>query len=528
MPQITRLETLLQQGKINRRDFLARLSALGLATTCAPLLWRTSANAAMPKKGGRLRIGLSGGSSADTLDPAVFTNMMPLIVSFQLRNCLVEIDQNSQVVPELAESWDASPDAVTWSFKLRQGVEFHNGKTLEAEDVVHSINHHRAENSKSPIKGLLNLIKEVQADGKQSVMIVLNEGYGDLPYIMTDYRLIIVPKGTVDFDKGIGTGGYILESNQPGVRVFAKRNPNYWKSGRAHFDEVETVGIEDTVARTNALRTGQIDVMNRCDRKTVHLLKRFAGTQVVETTGTKHYTIPMRTDMAPFDNSDARMAMKYAIDREHLLKTILLGHGAIGNDHPISPSNRYFATDLPQRPYDPEKAKFHLKKAGLADHTFKLHTAEAAYSGATDTAILYKEHAAKAGIKIEVVRAPDDGYWSDIWMKKTWCFSFWMGRPTVDWTFSTAYTADAKWNETFWKNERFNKLYKDARLELDETKLQEMYSEMQRLCSDDGGAVTPLFANDIAAATTKLKFDGVAANLEFDGARLAERWWFEG
>ena len=522
-----KLIRMFDQRQISRREFLARMSAIGASAALSSVLLNTPAHAMTPKAGGMLKIGLSGGSTTDTLDPAIFTNIMPFFISFQVRNCLIEIDQKSQLVPELAESWEPTPDATKWTFKLRKGVEFHNGKTMDADDVAFSINHHRAENSKSPIKGLLSLIKEVKTDGKHTLVIVLDEGYANMPYLMTDYRLVVVPKGTTDFDKGIGTGGYILDSLEPGVRVFAKRNPNYWKPGRAHFDEVETTGIEDTVARTNALRTGNILVMNRCDRKTSHLLGRSPGVQVIETTGTKHYTIPMRTDQAPFDNNDARLAMKYAIDREQLLKGILSGHGKLGNDHPISPSNRFYASNLPQRKFDPEKAKFHLKKAGLLDHTFKLHTAEAAYSGAIDTAVLYKEHAAKAGINIEIVREPDDGYWSEVWMKKNWCFSYWLGRPTVDWTFSTAYTADAKWNESFWKHEKFNKLYKEARTELDETKLRELYTEMQRICRDEGGAVIPLFANDIMAASSKLKFEGVASNIELDGGRLTERWWFE-
>jgi peptide/nickel transport system substrate-binding protein len=127
-------------------------------------------------------------------------------------------------------------------------------------------------------------LKKVKTDGKHTIVIVLDEGYANMPYIMSDYRSVVVPKATADFDKGIGTGGYILDNLEPGVRAFAKCNPNYWKPGRAHSDEVETTGIEDTVARTNAVRTGNIHVMNRCDRKTSHLLARRPGVQVIETT----------------------------------------------------------------------------------------------------------------------------------------------------------------------------------------------------------------------------------------------------
>src|SRR5690606_6346253 len=116
-----------------------------------------------------------------------------------------------------------------------------------------------------------------------------------------------------------------------------------------------------------------------------------------------------------------------------------------------------------QRQYDPDKAKFHLKKAGMETLTVDLSAAEAAYVGAVDAAVLYREHAAKAGIDINVVREPSDGYWSNVWMKKPFVQCYWGGRPTADWMFTQAYAADANWNDTFWKHQRFNELLVQAR-----------------------------------------------------------------
>jgi peptide/nickel transport system substrate-binding protein len=458
--------------------------------------------------------------------PATITDtMMKLINKGQIRNNLVEIDNKSQPIPELAESWEPSPDAKQWVFKLRKGVEFHNGKTMDAEDVIYSINHHRGEKTKSAAKGIVDPIADIKADGKDTVIFVLKGGNADFPYILSDYHLTISPAGD-KFLGGVGTGAYILKDYEPGVRCFAVRNPNYFKENRAYFDEVETLGIADVNARTNALKTGEIDVMNRCELKTVHLLKRMPGIQVMQQNGTKHYTYAMLVDNAPYDNNDVRLALKYAIDREQQLKTILRGYGVIGNDHPISPANRYHASELPQRQYDPDKAKFHLKKAGLKDAIFRLHAADAAFEGAVDAGVLYKENASKAGVNIEIVREPNDGYWSNVWMKKPWCAVFWSGRPTEDMMFSTAYAEDASWNDTHWKNKRFNELLVTARAELDEKKRREMYVEMQRLVSDDGGVVVPMFAADLSAATDKIKHGELAVNSELDGYRCAERWWF--
>lgn len=528
MSEPKQLECLLTQGKITRRDFLARLSALGISATLSPALLATSVNAATPQKGGRLRLGVAGGSTTDSLDPGKITDAMAQSINWQVRNCLVEVDLKGHLIPELAESWEPITGSAKWMFKLRQDVEFHNGKALEAEDVIFSINHHRGKDSKSAAKGIVDPIQDIEADGKHTVVFTLKEGNADFPFIMSDYHLTIVPAGTrgADWEKGIGTGGYALVSHEPGYNALTKRNPNYWKQGRAHFDEVETIGIADVTARATALNTGQIDAMNRFELKTIHLLKRVTGLQIINVTGYRHFSIPMLTDREPFNDNDVRLALKYAIDREHVLQQILRGYGSIGNDHPIAPNQKYYASELPQRKYDPDKAKFHMKKAGMLDYTFQLHGADAAFGGAVDAAVLFKEHAAKAGIKIEVVREPNDGYWENVWMKKPWVMCYWSGRATADWMFSTAYTEDANWNDTHWKHPKFNQLIKAARAELDQNKRREMYVECQQIVSDEGATPVPAFAMQLSAASKKMGFENPAANWEFDGFRLAERWWF--
>jgi peptide/nickel transport system substrate-binding protein len=472
---------------------------------------------------------MAGGSTTDSLDPATMTDAMAYNINWQIRNCLVEIDNKGNPLPELAESWDSSTDAVRWTFKLRQGVEFHSGKTLEAEDVVSSLNHHRGEKSKSAAKGIVDPIEDLKSDGKYTLVFTLKEGNADFPFILSDPHLTIVPAGTTgaDWEKGIGTGAYILDSHEPGFRALTKRNPNYWKEGRGHFDEVETIGIADVTARATALNTGQIDAMNRFELKTIHLMKRVSGLQIINVVGYRHFSVPMLTDREPFKNNDVRLAMKYAVDREHMVKQILRGFGTVGNDHPIASNQKYYASDMPQRQYDPDKAKFHIKKSGISDYPFKLHAADAAFGGAVDAAFLYKEHAAKAGINIEIVREPDDGYWSNVWMKKPWVMCYWSGRATADWMFSTAYAQDAAWNDTFWKHARFNKLLKEARGELNEQKRHELYVACQKIVRDEGAVVIPMFANWIEAATHKIIYQNPAGNWEMDGHRAAERWWFE-
>jgi peptide/nickel transport system substrate-binding protein len=527
MSQLQKLEQLLTEGKITRREFIARVSALGLAAAVSPALLASKVEAAKPKKGGRVILGSAGGSTTDSMDPGTLAHTMPQTVNQCIRSHLVEVNYKGEAIPELAKSWEASKDAITWTFKLRKGVEFHNGKTMDADDVVYSVNEHRGPDTKSAAKGVAEAITNVKADGKYTVIFTLKEGNADFPFIASDYHIPIIPKGTKgkEYEKGMGTGPFILKAWEPGVRFFGTRNPNYFRSGRPYFDEVEILGIADTNARTNALKTGQIHVMNRCEPKTLHLLARARGVQVLKLEGSRHYTIPMLTTIKPYDNNDVRLGLKYAIDRQLLVDKVLRGYGYLGNDHPIPRLNKYYAKELPQREYDPDKAKFHLKKAGQLDHTFKLHAADAAFPGAVDASVLMQESAKKAGIKIQVVREPDDGYWENVWIKKEWVQCYWSGRATADWMFSIAYTADANWNDTFWKHPRFNQLIKAARAELNEKKRREMYVECQRIVRDEGATPVPAFALQLSAASKKVAFENPAANWEFDGFRLAERWW---
>ncbi|WP_022669420.1 ABC transporter substrate-binding protein [Desulfospira joergensenii] len=528
MTDFSKLALMFDQKKITRRQFVSQLSALGVSAALIPSFLSGKAFAATPKKGGTFRQAMSGAGTSDSLDPALLLANHAINTNFQIRNCLVEIDHNFKPVPELAESWESSPDAKKWVFNLRKGVEFHNGKTMTADDVIFSINHHRGEKSKSAAKPYLKSVKEIKADGKYTVIFDLSEGSADFPFILGDYHLVICPEGLQgkEWEKGVGTGGYMLEEWEPGVRTLTRRNPNYWKENRAHFDEVETLAIADVNARSNALKTGRIDAMDRVDLKTVHLFKRMPSVNVTALTGTMHYSMPMMVDQKPYSDNDVRTALKLAVNRKEMVKTILKGYGEPGNDHPISPVNRYHASGLKQREYDPDQAKFLMKKAGMLDHTFNLHASDAAFAGAVDTAVLYQESAKKAGIKVNVVREPDDGYWSNVWTKKEWCMCYWGGRPVEDMMFSVAYAKGAPWNDTHWSNDKFNKLLVEARAELDDNKRRQLYADMQEICKDDSGTIVPMFNQIVEAQSKKVGYGSISAHMELDGNKNAERWWF--
>ena len=519
----------LQPGHYDRRQFLKTTAALGAAGVIGSALGLQSAQASTPKRGGVLRQALRGGATTDTLNGGTLQAAHPINVSWQLRNNLTEIDADGQVVGELAESWEASDNGKVWVFNLRKGVEFHNGKSLEAADVIHSLNLHRGEESESAVSGIMNAISDIKADGKQRVIVELANPNADFAFLMSDYHLVIGPEGTngEQWDKGIGTGAFILEEWEPGVRALTKRNPNYFKDGMPYFDAVETLNIADVAARTSALQTGEVDVIEDPDLKTLHLLERLPGIDVLEVGGTRHFPYPMLKTVSPFDDKDVQMALKLVVDREEWVEKILKGHGYVGNDHPVGRNQQFFADSLEQRVYDPDKARFHLKKAGYEDNLSVELVASDVYSGGVDAALLYQASAKAAGINIDVRRLPKDGYWSEVPLNVPWHVSSLAGRATIDWVMSVSYAADAPWNDTTWANERFNKLLKEARGVFDKAKRAEMYHEMQQLVRDDCPTVIPAFANFIACKTDKIGTpEKLASNSQLDGLKNCERWWF--
>jgi len=234
---INALQQQLLTGRLSRRQFIMNAVAAGIALPSA-LGMAGNALAMTPKSGGRLRHGTGYGSTTDSLDPGTYENSMMTGVGYAYGNHLTEVDSNGQLIPELAESFEPSADAKPWVFNLRKGVEFHNGKSLTADDVIATFNYHRGEDSKSAAKGLLTAITDIKKDGDDKVIFELENGNADFPYIVSDYHIVILPSsdGKVDATAGVGTGAYILENFEPGVRALFSRNPNYFKSGRGHFD----------------------------------------------------------------------------------------------------------------------------------------------------------------------------------------------------------------------------------------------------------------------------------------------------
>lgn len=510
---------------MTRRGVLKGVAATGLAGLILPASLRSAK--AEPKKGGVFRAGIGEGSTTDSYDPGLWDNLHTQTFAAARNNQLIEIAADGSLVPEIAESWDSS-DAKTWVFKIRQGVTFHSGKSVTPEDVVASLKHHWGEGSTSAAKPYFEGVTDIKADGG-NVIVTTGEPNADFPYFMTDYHLAILPAtdGKIDPKSPDGCGGYIVESYEPGIQATLKRNPSYWKSDRAHFDQIVLLTILDPAARLNALMTGEVDMIDQVEPATISLLEGRGAAKILSISGNSHFTFPMDVRAAPFSDNNIRLALKYAIDRQELVDKILAGHGSVAYDNPIGPANRYFFDQLEAKTYDPDKSKHYLKQAGVDKLDITLSAADAAFAGAIDASVLIAEKAAAAGITINVDRVPSDGYWDNVWMKKAFCASEWGGRPTEDQMFTTAYSKGAAWNESYWSNDRFEQLLHAARAELDDAKRREMYHEMQQIVSFEGATIIPMYRNFVMALSPALATpETVSKAGSLDGYRCVERWWF--
>jgi len=517
--------TAVGQGKLSRRDFMQFTMAAGFTLSASATMFASAARAA-PKPGGNFKVGIGHGQTTDSLDPATWSNGFTFAFGKSTFGApLVQVNSKNEAVPHVAESFEPSAGAQKWVFKIRKGITFHDGRSLTADDVVNTINYHIGKDSKSPAKSVLSSITSIKSDGPDTVVFELKGGNADFPFLLSDYHLSIYPSkdGKIDFAKGIGAGPYAIKNFEPGVKLQAERNKNYF--GKANFDSIEMLSIVDVAARTNAYLAGEVHFIDRADLKTIDMLKKAPNTELYNVSGFAHYTAPMMVDSKPFDNLDVRQAIKYAINRQELVDKILFGYGTPGNDDPISAAMKYAINPAPAYTYDPDKAKSLLKKAGMAGIKVDLSASDAAFAGGVDAALLMAEQAKKAGIEINVIREPNDSYWDNVWLKKPWCLCYWGGRPVADMFLSVSLAADAAWNDTHWKNPRFNELLIAARAETDDKKRAAQYAEAQQLVHDDGGQIVLMYNNYVGALSTAVGHDAFNSDFDHDGGYMYERWW---
>ncbi len=462
----------------------------------------TKAVAAMAQKGGTIKFASDLHGPSDTLDPGLNTSTIDYSRGRAHYNGLVQFNDDTSVRPELAEEFSSNADNTEWTFKLRQGVTFHDGSSFTADDVMYSMGRHYGEKSTSTAKTLVSDVAEWVRVDEYTVKAKMSGPNGDLPKILATSQFKIIKDGTTDFQNPMGTGPFKLADYQPGVRSLHTRNEDYWRDG-PNADSLEIFAITDKVARTSALLSGDIDLMQGLDPKAIPQIESAPGVGIWSVASGAYIGIVCMTNTSPGDNKDFVLAMKYIQRREKIVRSILKGQGTVGNDNPINAAyGPDFCSDLPIRQHDLDKAKFHLKKSGITEATIQV--AEVA-PGTTDVVLLMQREAQKIGLKLNINKVPNDGYWGAVWMKTPMNVTTWNMRPTANVMMNLAFAPDAPWNDSLWANERMGQLLVESRAVTDAALRHEMYCEMQTLISENSGMIIPAHRNYLDAKSDNVE-----------------------
>ena len=446
---------------------------------------------------------LGFGAGMQDLDPASKGRFWHVTEKTMSR--LTRPGESGEPEPNLATEWSANDDATEWIFKLRDGVKFHDGSDFDAADVGYTLEHVRDPEFDSPAASVIGMVDTIEALDRLTVKMTLKAPYADLPLQLMDYRMRMIPEGSADTigTTGIGTGPFMLETLDAEGTTVLKANPDYWE-GPPGVETIEIIGIADAQARVQAMLAGQIDMLGFGDLSGQQMLL-FENNPKFKVYGIRTgdwMGIVFRTDTEPFTDPRLRKALRIATDRQALVDLVLGPDGGIVScDHPVWTGDQYRAPfDCPPQI---DEAKRLLAEAGYPDGIEFDITTSSIDPAFVPLVEAYQQQVAQVGIKVNIVVAPADGYWSEVWLKEPVVSTRWGQRP-ADQILNEDYRGGAPWNETYWNRPDFDKLLDQARQELDYEKRTALYHELQRILYEEGGSFIPFHVNQPVVTTARV------------------------
>jgi peptide/nickel transport system substrate-binding protein len=491
---------------ISRRTFLQAVAAgsgslglTGLLSACGsdaatPATGDSSTNQSTvttgsPRTGGTLRAGISGGSSSDTVNPLLVVSNADFARVNNLFDPLLRPGADGNVEFVLADEVTPNAEATAWTVRLREGVEFHNGKTLTADDLLYT--YQQILDPAAPTAAGLGLpqldVTKLRKVDERTVEFGCHVPFGTFVQALASFSNVL----PTDFDpaKPVGTGPFAYKSFSAGQQSTFVRAANYWRSDRPFVDELIITNYADETSQLNALISGEVDVVNLLSTDALTQLEG-GGKKSLISAGGGWNPFTMRVDKAPFDDVRVRQALRLAVDRKQMLDLVFGGHGTIGNDVFGIWAPEY-NRDLPQREYDPDQAKSLLKSAGQDGLTIELVTAPIG-AGVVKCAQVFAQQAAAAGITINLRTVTTTEFFGDNYLswdfaQDYWFYNFYL--PQV----GLATSKTAPYNETHFANDAYEKLYQEANATADDAQRAELAHEMQKIDYEEGGYIIPFF-----------------------------------
>jgi peptide/nickel transport system substrate-binding protein len=462
------------------------------------------------KYGGTLRHAYFAPNS---MDPAFLSSISDDEICRQWHDRLVFVDEDCQPDASrgVAESWDVTDDGITWTFYLREGVLFHDGKEMTSRDVKFTFDRLRDPDVGAATVALYSNITDVQAPDDYTVVFSLANTNPDFLKDLGDYHAMIMDADATDFaTEWNGTGPFMIESYLPEDRIVFTRNPNYWLKDEEgnqlpYLDGMDFIFMGDPSTQVDALRGGQVDYLIYLPAEYVLPLEDDPNTVVISSPSNTSFLIRMRTDQGPTGEVKVRQALKMATDRSDILEGAGMGLGVTGRDTPFGPVFGDFYLDVPEPVRDVEGAKALLAEAGYPDG-FEIDMRVQETSPAPAIATIWMEQMADIGVTINIQIIPADVWYGDnLWLEADLGITDWGSRPYPQPYLALAYICDAAWNETHWCDEELDEQAAMTATEMDTAKRAAGYHRIQEIFMERGGIIVPFFTNNIWGASTDLK-----------------------
>jgi peptide/nickel transport system substrate-binding protein len=500
-------------GSLGRRDFLRGLATTGALVGTGGVLAAcggssssgagtstSPAAAGKAKAGGDLKVGLTGGSGADTLDPHKGLTYLDTARAQCLYQPLLQLNTAAQTEFVLAE--DISPHGSTaeWVISLRRGVTFHNGKPLTADDVIFTLRRILSEKltGSTPL-GPVDA-KGLKALDQHTVLVPMTSPYGSfVDQLAYWYYLYIVPNG-FNPKQPNGTGPFKYQSFTPGQRSVFVKNPTYWKSGLPYANSITIIDFSDSASLQNALTTGVIQGAGALEGPQMAVLKTTSGVQTVVSRTGAITPFTMRVDQAPFSDVNVRQAMRLLVDRPQLISSALNGDATVGSDV-FSPYDPDFDSAL-HRSQDIAKAKFLLKKAGHENLAVQLVTSAVA-TGTVAMATVLQQQAKAAGVTINLKTVDPTTFFGPNYLHWTFSQDFYNYSPYLA-QVAQSMLPTSPFNETHMSQAHYGSLYHQANVTADPAVRKQIKHEMQLIDFNEGGYIIPAFIDALDAYSTKI------------------------
>jgi peptide/nickel transport system substrate-binding protein len=503
-------------GRVSRREFLRRGTVIGMSIPMLSFIasacgggeeagGTTAGTGAAPQGGGTLRTGII--APAGELDPLTVADEGGLAVLGQSGEYLNWSNENLELEPRIAESWEPNEDGSVWTFAIRQGVTFHDGTPLTAEDVAATLNLHADPKNKgnalSAFGGVLSP-GGAKATDDATVEVTLDAPNGNFPYLVSsdNYNVIILP---ASYDGGweqtfIGTGPWKKESFTPQQGVTYTKNPDYWDTSRQPLaDTSELKFYQEDQARVLAIQGGEVDILSQFQVVGGQALLSDPNISVIEVRASQHRQVHMRVDQEPFNDKRVRQAMGLVLDRQAMVDGLFEGKADIGNDHPFAPVFPSTDPNVPQRALDVEQAKQLVADAGKeGGFSVDLHTWD--NYEIPDLAVLIQNAAQQLGIKVTPKVTDDSTYYSDFWLNSQLGITDYGHRGVPNVFLTAPLTSKGTWNAAHFANSDYDRLVADYVAALDVDSQRSVAKQIEELLLDETPVIFAYFYFHLSAS----------------------------